>query len=96
MVEKKPEDEGVIFSGKCLNDSYKGKEFEGYLKFKPPAKKPEIKRSIYDSVWVWFLLCLGIGGRSDRFYQYQPRWRLLSRSGYLSISKTSTFGLQSY
>jgi len=60
MVEKKPEDEGVIFSSKYLNDSYKGKEFEVYLKLKPPAKKPEIKRSIYNSVWVWFLLCLGI------------------------------------
>ncbi|OCR02471.1 hypothetical protein BCD67_00855 [Oscillatoriales cyanobacterium USR001] len=60
MAEKKPEDDAVIFSGKCLNDSYKGKEFEGYLKFKPPEKKPEKKSSNWNSIFVWFLVCLGI------------------------------------
>jgi hypothetical protein len=60
MAEKKPEDEGILFSGKCLNDADKGKEFEGVIKFKPPAKKPEKKRSIFDSIWVWFLVGLGI------------------------------------
>ena len=60
MSGKKPEDDAVLFSGKCLNGSYKGKEFEGYLKFKTPAKKPEKKRSIWDSIWVWFFLFAGI------------------------------------
>ena len=57
MSEKKPDDD-VIFSSKTISESYKGKEVNFEFKLKPPAKKPG--KSVWDSIWVWFFLFLGI------------------------------------
>lgn len=59
MAEKKPENEEMLSISKYISESYKSREYELYVKFKPD-KKPEKKRSLWNSVWVWFLMCLGI------------------------------------
>ncbi|HLO49868.1 MAG TPA: hypothetical protein VK211_15735 [Kamptonema sp.] len=58
MSEKKTETELTILSSQTLIVSYLGKEYE--IMYKPkPGKKPE-KKSVWNSIWVWFLVCLGI------------------------------------